>query len=136
MEFGLFIQNYVPKGRRQNDPEAEHHVIFEDLEAVIAADKAGFKFVWITEHHFLDEYSHLSANDVVAGYLAAKTERIHIGGGIFNPLPAVNHPAKLAERITYLDHVSNGRVEFGTGRGAGSHEILGFLQHLGITDTT
>ena len=28
---------------------------------------------------------------VVAGYLAAKTERIHIGGGIFNPLPAVNH---------------------------------------------
>ena len=120
MEFGLFIQNYVPKGRRQNDPEAEHHVIFEDLEAVIAADKAGFKFVWITEHHFLDEYSHLSANDVVAGYLAAKTERIHIGGGIFNPLPAVNHPAKLAERVTYLDHVSKGRVEFGTGRGAGS----------------
>ncbi|HTR70084.1 MAG TPA: LLM class flavin-dependent oxidoreductase [Mycobacteriales bacterium] len=135
MEFGLFIQNYVPKSRREGNPDAEHQVIFEDLEAVIAADKAGFKFVWITEHHFLDEYSHLSANDVVAGYLAAKTERIHIGGGIFNPLPAVNHPAKLAERINYLDHVSNGRVEFGTGRGAGSHEILGFLAHLGITDT-
>jgi alkanesulfonate monooxygenase SsuD/methylene tetrahydromethanopterin reductase-like flavin-dependent oxidoreductase (luciferase family) len=135
MEFGLFIQNYVPNSRRVSDPEAEHHAIFEDLEAVVAADKAGFKFVWITEHHFLDEYSHLSANDVVAGYLAAKTERIHIGGGIFNPLPAVNHPAKVAERINYLDHLTNGRVEFGTGRGAGSHEILGFLDHLGVTDT-
>jgi alkanesulfonate monooxygenase SsuD/methylene tetrahydromethanopterin reductase-like flavin-dependent oxidoreductase (luciferase family) len=135
MEFGLFIQNYVPQSRRDADPEAEHHAIFEDLEAVIAADKAGFKFVWLTEHHFLDEYSHLSANDVVAGYLAAKTERIHIGGGIFNPLPAVNHPAKVAERINYIDQLSHGRAEFGTGRGAGSHEILGFLNHLGVTDT-
>jgi alkanesulfonate monooxygenase SsuD/methylene tetrahydromethanopterin reductase-like flavin-dependent oxidoreductase (luciferase family) len=26
-----------------------------------------------------------------------------------------------------LDHLSEGRFEFGTGRGAGSHEILGFL---------
>jgi alkanesulfonate monooxygenase SsuD/methylene tetrahydromethanopterin reductase-like flavin-dependent oxidoreductase (luciferase family) len=135
MEFGLFIQNYVPNSRREVDPDAERHAIFEDIEAVIAADKAGFKFVWLTEHHFLDEYSHLSANDVVAGYLAAKTERIHIGGGIFNPLPAVNHPAKVAERINYIDQLSNGRCEFGTGRGAGSHEILGFLDHLGITDT-
>jgi alkanesulfonate monooxygenase SsuD/methylene tetrahydromethanopterin reductase-like flavin-dependent oxidoreductase (luciferase family) len=135
MEFGLFIQNYVPQHRRDVDPQAEHHAIFEDLEAVIAADRAGFKFVWITEHHFLDEYSHLSANDVVAGYLAARTERIHIGSGIFNPLPPVNHPAKVAERVNYLDHLTGGRFEFGTGRGAGSHEILGFLHHAGVTDT-
>src|SRR4051794_33744702 len=105
MEFGLFIQNYVPNHRREHDPDAEHNAIFEDLEAVIAADKPGFKFVWIPEHHSLDEYSPLPANDVVAGYPAPKTERIHIGGGIFTPLPAVNHPAKVAERINYLDHV-------------------------------
>jgi len=135
MEFGLFIQNYVPNFRRDVDPDAEHHAIFEDLEAVVAADQAGFKYVWITEHHFLDEYSHLSASDVVAGYLAAKTDRIHIGSGIFNPLPQVNHPAKVAERVAYLDHLTRGRFEFGTGRGAGSHEILGFLDHAGVTDT-
>ena len=117
MEFGLFIQNYVPNSRREHDPDAEHHAIFEDMEAVIAADKAGFKFVWLTEHHFLDEYSHLSANDVVAGYLARATKRIHIGSGIFNPLPQVNHPAKVAERVSYLDHLTGGRFEFGTGRG-------------------
>jgi alkanesulfonate monooxygenase SsuD/methylene tetrahydromethanopterin reductase-like flavin-dependent oxidoreductase (luciferase family) len=135
MEFGLFIQNFVPNSRRAVDPDAEHHAIFEDIEAVVAADKAGFKYVWLTEHHFLDEYSHLSANDVVAGYLAAKTERIHVGSGIFNPLPQVNHPAKVAERVNYLDQLTHGRFEFGTGRGAGSHEILGFLHHAGITDT-
>ena len=41
-----------------------------ELELVKAADDAGFKYVWVTEHHFLDEYSHLSANDVFLGYLA------------------------------------------------------------------
>jgi alkanesulfonate monooxygenase SsuD/methylene tetrahydromethanopterin reductase-like flavin-dependent oxidoreductase (luciferase family) len=103
-----------------------------DMEVTKAADEAGFKYVWVTEHHFLDEYSHLSANDAVCGYLAHATVRIHIGSGIFNPLPPVNHPAKLAERVAMLDHLSGGRFEFGTGRGAGSHEILGFLP--GMTD--
>src|SRR3984957_16065542 len=134
MEFGLFIQGYVPKFRREVDPDAEHHAFMDELEIVQAADKAGFKYVWVTEHHFLDEYSHLSANDVVLGYLAHATERIHLGSGIFNPLPQVNHPAKVAERVAMLDHLSDGRFEFGTGRGAGSHEILGFLP--GMTDLT
>ncbi|MDQ1359624.1 MAG: hypothetical protein QOJ44_1, partial [Acidimicrobiaceae bacterium] len=74
MEFGLFIQGYVPNFRREVDPEAEHHALMDDLLVVQAADKAGFKYVWVTEHHFLDEYSHLSANDVVLGYLAHATE--------------------------------------------------------------
>jgi alkanesulfonate monooxygenase SsuD/methylene tetrahydromethanopterin reductase-like flavin-dependent oxidoreductase (luciferase family) len=136
MEFGIFIQTFLPKHRRENDPDAEHKALLEDLELVQAADKAGFKYAWVTEHHFLDEYSHLSANDVVLGYLAHATEKIHIGSGIFNPLPQVNHPAKLAERVAMLDHLSGGRFEFGTGRGAGSHEILGFLHKDGVTDTT
>ncbi len=136
MEFGIFIQAYTPQFRRDVDPDAEHHALMNDLELVQAADRAGFKYVWVTEHHFLDEYSHLSANDVVLGYLAHATERIHLGSGIFNPLARVNHPAKVAERVAMLDHLSGGRFEFGTGRGAGSHEILGFLHRDGITDTT
>jgi alkanesulfonate monooxygenase SsuD/methylene tetrahydromethanopterin reductase-like flavin-dependent oxidoreductase (luciferase family) len=132
LEFGLFIQGYVPKFRREVDPDAEHHAFMDELDVVQAADKAGFKYVWVTEHHFLDEYSHLSANDVVLGYLAHATERIHLGSGIFNPLPQVNHPAKVAERVAMLDHLTGGRFEFGTGRGAGSLEILGFLP--GMTD--
>src|SRR4051794_9481773 len=130
MEFGVFVQTFVPNSRRERDPDAEHHALMNDLEVVQAADRAGFKYVWVTEHHFLDEYSHLSANDVFLGYLAHATERIHLGSGIFNPLPQVNHPAKVAERVAMLDHLSDGRFEFGTGRGAGSHEILGFLPEM------
>ena len=136
MEFGIFIQGYTPQFRRDVDPDAEHHSLMDDVELVQAADRAGFKYVWATEHHFLDEYSHLSASDVVLGYLAHATERIHLGSGIFNPLAQVNHPAKVAERVAMLDHLSGGRFEFGTGRGAGSHEILGFLHRDGITDTS
>src|SRR5216110_2863406 len=127
MEFGIFIQGYLPKFRRDGVPDAEHQVLMNEMKIVQAADKAGFKYVWVVEHHFLDEYSHISANDVVLGYLAHATERIHLGSGIFNPLPQVNHPAKVAERVAMLDHLTEGRFEFGTGRGAGSHEILGFL---------
>jgi alkanesulfonate monooxygenase SsuD/methylene tetrahydromethanopterin reductase-like flavin-dependent oxidoreductase (luciferase family) len=134
MEFGLFIQNFLPKGR-YSGPDAEHQAILRDIEIGVAADRAGFKYVWGSEHHFLDEYSHMSASDTLFGYLAAKTERIHVGAAIFNPLPQVNHPVKVAEKVAYLDHLSEGRFEFGTGRGAGSHEILGFLAHDGITDT-
>ena len=80
MEFGVFIQGYTPKFRRDADPDAEHHAFVDELELVQAADQAGFKYVWVVEHHFLDEYSHLSANDVVCGYLAHATTRIHIFG--------------------------------------------------------
>ncbi|GGP00137.1 luciferase [Wenjunlia tyrosinilytica] len=122
----------MPKSRSQADPEAEHKALMEETEYVVQADRSGFKYAWVTEHHFLEEYSHLSANDVYLGYLAHATERLHIGSGIFNPLPQVNHPVKVAERVAMLDHLSAGRFEFGTGRGAGSHEILGFLP--GIED--
>ncbi|MFK0292185.1 LLM class flavin-dependent oxidoreductase [Streptomyces sp. NPDC090442] len=132
MEFGLFVQGYVPAARAQVDPEAEHHALMEETEYVIQADRSGFKYAWASEHHFLEEYSHLSANDVYLGYLAHATERIHLGSGIFNPLAPVNHPVKVAEKVAMLDHLSAGRFEFGSGRGAGSHEILGFLP--GITD--
>ena len=124
MEFGVFIQTYVPKWRQAAEPDAEHNALLEDLAVVEAADRYGFKYAWATEHHFLDEYSHLSANDVVLSYLAAKTTRIHLGSGIFNPLPSVNHPVKVAERVAMLDHLTNGRFEFGTGRGAVSYTHL------------
>src|SRR3954471_11166927 len=94
---------------------AEHRRLQEELAWVKAADKAGFKYTWATEHHFLDEYSHLSANESFLGYIAGRTSNIHIGSGIFNITPPVNHPARIAERAAVLDHLSEGRFELGMG---------------------
>src|SRR2546423_15047865 len=126
MEFGIFIQAHLPRSRWNNDPDAEHTALMRETELVEAADRNGWKYVWVTEHHFLTEYSHISANEVYLGYLAAITERIHLGSGIFNLNPQVNHPVRVAERVAMLDHLSDGRFEFGTGRGAGSREVTGF----------
>jgi alkanesulfonate monooxygenase SsuD/methylene tetrahydromethanopterin reductase-like flavin-dependent oxidoreductase (luciferase family) len=126
LEFGLFTQAFNPPKARQSDPDSEHSRIMYEVELVQAADRAGFKYVWAAEHHFLDEYSHLSASESWLGFVAAKTSRIHIGSGIFNVTPPVNHPARIAERVAMLDHLSEGRFEFGTGRGSSTTEQKGF----------
>ncbi len=38
----------------------------------------------------------------------------------------MNHPARVAERVAMLDHLSEGRFEFGIGRGSSSTEYQGF----------
>jgi alkanesulfonate monooxygenase SsuD/methylene tetrahydromethanopterin reductase-like flavin-dependent oxidoreductase (luciferase family) len=127
MEFGIFHSGHVPT---QADADAqrrlEHRRLHDEVEVAVAGDRAGFKYAWFTEHHFLQEYSHVSANEVLMGYAAARTERIHLGSGIFNLTPPVNHPARVAERVAMLDHLSRGRFELGTGRGSSSTEYHGF----------
>src|SRR3954453_14561431 len=126
MEFGLFNSACVLPQFNGD----EHRRIMDEVAIVQAADRVGFKYTWATEHHFLTEYSHLSANEVFLGYLAAATERIHIGSGIFNITPPVSPPARVAEKVAMLDHLSGGRFEFGMGRGSSSTEQKGF----GIND--
>ncbi|WP_345681295.1 LLM class flavin-dependent oxidoreductase, partial [Yinghuangia aomiensis] len=93
---------------------------------VIKADKHNWKYAWFGEHHALTEYSHLSAPEVAMGYVAARTERIHLGTGINSLSPRKEHPVRFAERAAMLDHITEGRFEWGTGRGAGSHEVASF----------
>src|ERR671924_1007128 len=126
MEFGVFVQGHVPRRRVAADPDFEHKALIGDLEIVKAADKAGFKYAWASEHHFLDEYSHLSASEVFLAYLAGVTKNIHLGSAIWNISPPVNHPVRVAERVAMMDHLSEGRFEFGVGRGAGALEVTGF----------
>jgi alkanesulfonate monooxygenase SsuD/methylene tetrahydromethanopterin reductase-like flavin-dependent oxidoreductase (luciferase family) len=127
MEFGLFVQAHVPKHEAEADPvNAEHDRLMRELELAVACDRAGWKYVWSVEHHFLEEYSHISASEIFLPYVAARTERIHVGSAIYNITPPVNHPARMAERVAMLDHLSEGRFEFGTGRGSSSTEFKGF----------
>jgi alkanesulfonate monooxygenase SsuD/methylene tetrahydromethanopterin reductase-like flavin-dependent oxidoreductase (luciferase family) len=136
VEFGVIVQGYAPAFRATDNPRYEHDVLLADVERVIAADENWFKYAWATEHHFLEEYSHLSASGEFLAFCAHATSQIHIGSAIFNPLPPVNHPAKVAERVTMMDHLTRGRFEFGTGRGAGSYEILAFIPELNDLEGT
>jgi alkanesulfonate monooxygenase SsuD/methylene tetrahydromethanopterin reductase-like flavin-dependent oxidoreductase (luciferase family) len=126
MEFGLFIGGWVPDYLDGRNDVLEHERLLNETRIAEAGDRSNWKYVWVTEHHFLAEYSHISANEVVMPHILARTERIRVASGIINVTPPVNHPARIAERVAMLDHLSGGRFDFGTGRGSSTTEQAGF----------
>lgn len=120
MQFGLFYQQQLPKPWVEN---REVQSFAENLEQTVLAEQLGFNSVWVTEHHFLEEYSHSSAPEVFLGAVAARTSRIRLGHGIRHTPPPINIPARVAEGVATLDVISNGRVEFGIGEGATRLEL-------------
>ena len=133
MEFGIFINGYLP-GPAAHNTDAERTLYRREAEYVEVADRHNWKYAWFGEHHALTEYSHCSAPEVFMGYAARGTERIHVGSAIMNLSPRVNHPVRNAERAAALDLLSDRRYEWGTGRGAGAHEVATF--NILDTDST
>ncbi len=125
MEFGIFLNGFIP-GPGAHDTGWEHQQLMREAEYAIFADKHNWKYAWFGEHHALTEYSHMSAPEVVMGYVARSTDYIHLSSGINSLSPRKEHPVRYAERAAMLDHVTNRRYEWGTGRGAGSHELKSF----------
>ncbi|MEY2566069.1 MAG: hypothetical protein QOE35_598 [Actinomycetota bacterium] len=123
MKFALFYE--IPVARPW-DPESEHRAYKNTLEQVMLGDRLGFHSVWTVEHHFLEEYSHCSNPEVLYGAIAARTERIRIGYGVRLMPKPYNHPVRTAESVAVLDLISNGRVDFATGRSATRAELEGF----------
>ncbi len=123
MRFGLFFEHQLPRPWVAGD---ERRVFTEAMEQIVVADRLGFDCAWLVEHHFLEEYSHSSAPEVFLAAASQRTERIRLAHGIVHCLPAINHPARIAERIATLDVLSGGRVEFGTGEGSAAAELDAF----------
>src|SRR5919199_430251 len=123
MRFGIFYEHQMP---RPWGEDAEEKLLNDALEQVEIADKVGIDYVWEVEHHFLEEYSHSSAPEVFLAAASQRTRNIRLGHGIVQLPPGFNHPARVAERISTLDLVSNGRVDFGTGESSSQAELEGF----------
>jgi alkanesulfonate monooxygenase SsuD/methylene tetrahydromethanopterin reductase-like flavin-dependent oxidoreductase (luciferase family) len=123
MKFGLFYEHNLPRPWNDGD---EQKLFQEILEQVELADSLGYNYVWQVEHHFLEEYAHSSAPEVLLAAYSQRTKNIRLGHGIVQTPPGYNHPARVAERIATLDLVSNGRVEFGTGESSSESELGGF----------
>lgn len=123
MKFGLMYEIPVPRPWHER---SAYEAFQNTIEQIVLADQLGFHSVWTVEHHFLDEYSFSSAPGVFYGALAAKTKNIRIGHGVrLLPFP-YNHPVRAAEAAATVDILSNGRLEFGTGRSGTRVELEGF----------
>src|SRR3954447_17368995 len=105
----------------------EPQVFMNALEQARLADELGFDWVWAVEHHFLEEYSHCSAPEVVLAAVAMQTSRLRVGHGAVVCVPEMNHPIRVAERAAALDIVSGGRLDVGTARSSTYTELGGFF---------
>ena len=123
MEFGIFFELSVP---RPFAPGVEQQVYLNALEQARLADELGFDSVWCVEHHFLEEYSHCSAPEVMLAAIAAQTRDVRVGHGAVVCVPEMNHPIRVAERCAALDILSGGRLEVGTARSGTWTELGGF----------
>ena len=119
MKFALFIlASWV-----EEDPGEQSRIYGEALDQVQYAEELGFDSVWVAEHHS-SRYGIFPSLMPIVNYLAAKTKRIRIGTGV-SVLPFHN-PIFLAEESAMMDLLSEGRLEFGVGRGSANYEYGNF----------
>jgi len=118
MKFGLF-GGVRARGGPAGDSDGYHHFI----NYVIEAERLGFSSVFLVEHHFTG-FGQVSASLNLLSYLAARTERIRLGTAVV-VLPWHN-PVLVAEEAATLDLLSNGRLDFGVGKGYRPYEFSGF----------
>jgi alkanesulfonate monooxygenase SsuD/methylene tetrahydromethanopterin reductase-like flavin-dependent oxidoreductase (luciferase family) len=108
MHFGIFMEFETRQGRSQAEAFSEGFAL------VNAADTWGLDGVWLGEMHFNPARSVLGAPIVMASAIAARTQRLRVGMAV-QVLP-LNNPLRIAEEAATVDHISQGRFDFGIGR--------------------
>ena len=79
MKFGIFYEHQLPRPWQQ---DSEHDLFHDSLSQIELADRLGYDYAWMVEHHFLEEYSHASAPEVFLGAASQRTHNIRLGHGI------------------------------------------------------
>src|SRR5690554_3720506 len=123
MHVGLcaFFQNL--DGRHTDREVWQHECAMADL-----AEPLGFDSVWAAEHHVTD-YDMCPNTTQFLTWVAARTTKALLGSMVV-VLPW-HDPLRLAEELSVLDHVSNGRTILGIGRGLGRVEFEAFRTPMG-----
>jgi alkanesulfonate monooxygenase SsuD/methylene tetrahydromethanopterin reductase-like flavin-dependent oxidoreductase (luciferase family) len=118
MRAGIFIEE-----RRQGSSDAA--AFREAIDLAEAAEAGGLDGVWLGELHFSPARSVHSAPIAMACFIAARTRRLRVGTAV-QVLPLGN-PLRIAEEVATVDHLSEGRFDFGVGRSGSprAYDVLG-----------
>lgn len=117
MDFGLFLE--FPRKEGMTEKEAFQ----ESFDLVDEAEALGVGCVWLAEYHF-NPARVLASPVTIAAAIAGRTEKMRIGLAVY--LLPLGHPVRIAEEVATLDHISQGRLEFGIGRGTFPNVHEGF----------
>ncbi len=119
MKFGLLFETQRPF----QGTDIDWNLLYkETLDQCELADQVGFDNLWFVEHHFLTGFSGSPSQDAIFGALSRITKQIRIGYGVC--ILPYHHPVRVAERVALVDQLTDGRVEFGTGR-SNAYEQVG-----------
>lgn len=113
MKFGIFDQ--VDDSGRALNVQYEERMQLAELY-----DRLGFHCYHQSEHH-ATPLSAAPSQSVFLAAMAQRTRQLRLSPLVY--LLPIHHPLRLAEEICMLDHLSNGRLEFGIGRGASPYEV-------------
>ena len=94
-----------------------------DLDVISLADELGYQEAWIGEH-FTAPWEPVPAPDLMIAQALMRTKNIKLGAGAH--LLPYHHPAELAHRVAYLDHLAQGRLMLGIGAGGLQTDALMF----------
>lgn len=116
MQFAFFIINQTPEG------SSLKRVYEDSLEQIEWGERLGYDAVFFAEHAF---YHHGKPSpQVMLGNIAARTKRIRLGTAV-SVLPW-HHPLEVAQDYATVDLLSDGRLDFGVGRGLFKGEFEGY----------
>jgi alkanesulfonate monooxygenase SsuD/methylene tetrahydromethanopterin reductase-like flavin-dependent oxidoreductase (luciferase family) len=119
MKFGLFGG---PRSREGvEDGYREGYMPY--LDGVVEAESLGYYSNFLVEHHF-SGMGQVSASLNILSWLAARTSTIRLGTAVV--VVPWHNPVLVAEQAATLDLLSNGRFDFGVGRGYRHIEFRGF----------
>src|SRR5205809_8055643 len=104
MDFGIFTEQI----RRGSSQGAWFR---ELLELADGGEEWGLDVVWMAEMLVNPARSVLSAPLLVASWIVARTRRLRVGTAV--QLLPLNHPLRVAGEVATLDHLSQGRFDFG-----------------------
>lgn len=109
MKFGAFLAPHHPIGE---NPTLQFR---SDIKFAQQLDALGYDEFWVGEHHSTG-WEMIASPELFLAAVAEHTHRIRLGTGVVS-LP-YHHPFNVAQRMVQLDHMSGGRLIFGTGPGA------------------
>jgi luciferase family oxidoreductase group 1 len=116
MRLSVLDQTPVPEGTSRPD------ALRNTLDLAQLADRLGYHRYWLAEHHGLALAG--PAPEVLAGPVAAATERIRVGsGGVMLPHYS---PFKVAESFSLLAGLFPGRIDLALGRASGTDPLTTF----------
>jgi len=114
---------YAPVFQNPGNALSDAQVYEEELRIAEMAEPLGFDSIWAIEHHFTD-YTMCPDPVQFLSYMAGKTKTAKLGTMVI-VLPW-HDPIRVAEQVSLLDHVSDGRMILGVGRGLARVEYEGF----------